>query len=222
MLQDRLDHAAQRAQRSNGNAAVLFADLDQFKLINDTYGHRVGDELLIAVARRLQRLVRPGDTLARLSGDEFVFLCEDLNSPDDVKLLAQRIDEAFARPFVLTGCERSSRLVSASPSPAQGTTSPVIWSKRPTPPCTGQSAAARRATRSSTCGAPSRPTTVTTWKSTYGPPSPTTSSILPTSRSSRNGDGRATASRRCAGGMTLTVAQSRPRPSCRSPSKRTC
>jgi len=105
MLHDRLNHAAQRAQRSNGNAAVLFADLDRFKLINDTYGHRVGDELLIAVARRLQRLVRPGDTLARLSGDEFVFLCEDLNSPDDVKLLAQRIDEAFARPFVLTGFE---------------------------------------------------------------------------------------------------------------------
>ncbi len=105
MLHDRLDHAAQRARRSNGNAAVLFADLDRFKVVNDTYGHRVGDELLIAVARRLQRLVRPGDTLARLSGDEFVFLCEDLNSPDDVKLLAQRIDEAFARPFVLTGFE---------------------------------------------------------------------------------------------------------------------
>jgi diguanylate cyclase (GGDEF)-like protein len=105
MLQDRLDHAAQRAQRSNANAAIIFADLDRFKQVNDTYGHLVGDELLLAVARRLQRLVRPGDTLARVSGDEFVFLCEDLNSPDDVKLLAQRIDTAFARPFVVASYE---------------------------------------------------------------------------------------------------------------------
>ncbi|MDX6233825.1 MAG: hypothetical protein QOH68_2897, partial [Nocardioidaceae bacterium] len=99
MLQDRLDHAAHRAQRSNANAAIIFADLDRFKQVNDSYGHVVGDELLLAVARRLQRLVRPGDTLARVSGDEFVFLCEDLNSPDDVEILARRIDKAFARPF---------------------------------------------------------------------------------------------------------------------------
>jgi diguanylate cyclase (GGDEF)-like protein len=105
MLQDRLDHAAQRAQRSNANAAIIFADLDRFKQVNDTYGHLVGDELLLAVARRLQRLVRPGDTLARVSGDEFVFLCEDLSSPDDVKLLAQRIDKAFTRPFVVASFE---------------------------------------------------------------------------------------------------------------------
>ena len=105
MLQDRLEHAAQRAQRSNANAAVIFADLDRFKQVNDTYGHLVGDELLLAVGRRLQRLVRPGDTLARVSGDEFVFLCEDLNSPDDVKLLAQRIDKAFARPFTVASFE---------------------------------------------------------------------------------------------------------------------
>jgi diguanylate cyclase (GGDEF)-like protein len=105
MLQDRLDHAAQRAQRSNANAAIIFADLDRFKQVNDTYGHLVGDELLLAVARRLQRLVRPGDTVARVSGDDFVFLSEDLSSPDDVKLLAQRIDKAFVRPFVVASFE---------------------------------------------------------------------------------------------------------------------
>ena len=105
LLQQRLEHAARRAQRSHTDAAVLFADLDRFKAVNDTYGHQVGDDLLLAVARRLTALVRPGDTLARVSGDEFVFLCEDLHTPDDVKTLARRIDEAFVDPFVLVGLE---------------------------------------------------------------------------------------------------------------------
>jgi diguanylate cyclase (GGDEF)-like protein len=107
MLQHRLEHAALRAQRSNSNAAILFADLDRFKQVNDTHGHPVGDELLLAVARRLSGLVRPGDTLARVSGDEFVFLCEDLHSANDVETLALRIDKAFARPFLLSTVEVS-------------------------------------------------------------------------------------------------------------------
>jgi diguanylate cyclase (GGDEF)-like protein len=101
LLHDRLDQAARRARRSHRAAAILFADLDGFKLINDTYGHQVGDELLVAVAHRLVSLVRPGDTLARISGDEFVFLCEDLEVPEDVDALTQRIDSAFAQPFEL-------------------------------------------------------------------------------------------------------------------------
>jgi diguanylate cyclase (GGDEF)-like protein len=103
LLQQRLEHAAARAERSPSNVAILFADLDRFKQVNDTFGHGVGDELLLAVAQRLAGLVRPGDTLARVSGDEFVFLCEDLSSPDDVEILAQRLDEAFGMPFVLAG-----------------------------------------------------------------------------------------------------------------------
>ena len=102
LLQERLEHAAQRARRSHTNAAILFADLDRFKKVNDTHGHEVGDELLVAVAHRLAALVRPGDTLARFSGDEFVFLCEDLHGADDVEVLAQRIDKSFAEPFVLS------------------------------------------------------------------------------------------------------------------------
>ena len=105
LLQQRLEHAAQRAKRSHTNAAILFADLDRFKQVNDTHGHQVGDELLLAVARRLSGLVRPGDTLARVSGDEFVFLCEDLQSAADVEILASRIDVAFTDPFVLAGTE---------------------------------------------------------------------------------------------------------------------
>jgi diguanylate cyclase (GGDEF)-like protein len=100
-LHSRMEHAAQRAQRSHTNAAILFVDIDRFKQVNDTHGHHVGDQLLLAIARRLSRLVRPGDTLARVSGDEFVFLCEDLASAEDADLLAGRIDEAFGRPFRL-------------------------------------------------------------------------------------------------------------------------
>ncbi len=101
LLQERLDHAALRASRTGKTTAVLFADLDGFKLINDTYGHAVGDQLLAAVASRLSALVRPGDTLARVSGDEFVFLCEDLAYASDVELLTTRIEAAFAEPFEL-------------------------------------------------------------------------------------------------------------------------
>jgi diguanylate cyclase (GGDEF)-like protein len=102
LLQERLEHAAERRKRSHSSAAILFADLDRFKQVNDTYGHPVGDELLVAVAHRLSGLVRSGDTLARFSGDEFVFLCEDLRGMADAEILARRIDEAFAEPFALT------------------------------------------------------------------------------------------------------------------------
>jgi diguanylate cyclase (GGDEF)-like protein len=105
MLQQRLEHAALRGKRSHSNSAILFADLDRFKHVNDTHGHQVGDELLLAVANRLSSLVRPGDTLARFSGDEFVFLCEDLHSVADAETLANRIDASFMDPFSLGDIE---------------------------------------------------------------------------------------------------------------------
>jgi diguanylate cyclase (GGDEF)-like protein len=111
LLQERLEHAAQRGQRSHTSAAILFADLDRFKLVNDTHGHQIGDALLLAVANRLAALVRPGDTLARFSGDEFVFLCEDLHNVGDAESLATRVDEAFTHPFAVGNLEL---MVSAS------------------------------------------------------------------------------------------------------------
>lgn len=99
LLHQRLERAAQRAERSHLWAAVMFADLDRFKHVNDTYGHQVGDLLLQAVAQRLAPLVRPGDTLARVSGDEFVFLCEDLLADGDATELAARICAEFTEPF---------------------------------------------------------------------------------------------------------------------------
>ena len=85
--------------------AILFADLDQFKLINDTYGHHVGDELLVAVANRLTGLLRPGDTLARMGGDEFIILCEELNDASQVDLIAGRMKTAFAETFNLVSAD---------------------------------------------------------------------------------------------------------------------
>jgi diguanylate cyclase (GGDEF)-like protein len=101
LFDQRLEHASLRARRRHANSAVLFADLDGFKAVNDTYGHRAGDELLVAVAERLTSLMRPGDTLARVAGDEFVCLCEDVNDVKDAQLLADRICAAFTRPFSL-------------------------------------------------------------------------------------------------------------------------
>jgi diguanylate cyclase (GGDEF)-like protein len=105
LLQERLEHAVERAKRSHTCTAVIFTDLDQFKQVNDTHGHQIGDELLLAVAHRLSGLVRSGDTLARFAGDEFVVLCEDLQSAADVELLAERIHDTFTAPFVLAGRE---------------------------------------------------------------------------------------------------------------------
>jgi diguanylate cyclase (GGDEF)-like protein len=104
VLMERLEHALLRGRRSGRVAAVLFADLDQFKTVNDMHGHQLGDELLVAVARRVTALLRPGDTLARLSGDEFVILCEDVAGRSEVDAIAGRIGGRIAEPFVLSTC----------------------------------------------------------------------------------------------------------------------
>jgi diguanylate cyclase (GGDEF)-like protein len=101
LLLERLDHAVVRARRAGTVVAVLFLDLDRLKLVNDLYGHRVGDDLLVAVATRLTAVLRSGDTLARMSGDEFVILCEDLDHAEEVEALALRIEAALAVPFPL-------------------------------------------------------------------------------------------------------------------------
>ena len=102
LLWELLEHALLRARRSGRTLAVIFVDLDRFKTVNDTYGHRIGDELLVAVAQRLTGLLRPGDPVARLSGDEFVVLCEDLATRDQATAVGARLDVGLARPFVLS------------------------------------------------------------------------------------------------------------------------
>jgi diguanylate cyclase (GGDEF)-like protein/PAS domain S-box-containing protein len=105
---DRLEHAL--AQRK-GQLAVLFLDLDHFKVVNDSLGHAAGDALLAAVAPRLSDAVRPGDTVARFGGDEFGVLLEGVTSESGAAMIAERIAASFARPFILEGSEH---FVSAS------------------------------------------------------------------------------------------------------------
>ncbi len=101
LLLERLEHALLRSLRSRDPVAILFVDLDRFKLVNDSHGHLIGDELLVAVADRMASLIRPGDTLARLSGDEFVVVCEAITKKLQIHLIARRIVEALGSPFPL-------------------------------------------------------------------------------------------------------------------------
>lgn len=91
---DRLELALARSQRSDRALAVLFCDLDRFKEVNDLYGHDQGDALLVEVAKRIQKTLRPSDTVARFGGDEFVVLCEDVDGPEQALQLAQRVSDA--------------------------------------------------------------------------------------------------------------------------------
>jgi len=102
---DRCRHALHVAARHEQLAVVLFVDLDRFKVINDSLGHDAGDRLLIAVAERLQGVVRPSDTIARFGGDEFTMLCEQMQTPADARILAGRVLDLFAKPFHLDGRE---------------------------------------------------------------------------------------------------------------------
>jgi diguanylate cyclase (GGDEF)-like protein/PAS domain S-box-containing protein len=99
LFEDRLTQALARERRHDGTMAVLFVDLDDFKTVNDTLGHAVGDALLQAVAVRLENILRPEDTAGRLGGDEFAVLIEELGDPAEALAVADRIQAAFTLPF---------------------------------------------------------------------------------------------------------------------------
>lgn len=103
LLKDRITQAVHQAQRNNKAAALLLLDLDGFKIINDTLGHSIGDELLCETASRLTKTVRETDTVARLGGDEFVVLLADIASLDRVAMIAEKILARLNAPFMLTG-----------------------------------------------------------------------------------------------------------------------
>ena len=105
LLFDRLSHALARTERSGSGVAVLFMDLDRFKVVNDSLGHEAGDQLLVVASERLEGCLRPEDTLARFGGDEFVVLVEDLESPDQSIQVAERLVKCLEDPFVLEGRE---------------------------------------------------------------------------------------------------------------------
>src|SRR5262249_33841504 len=120
LFMDRLGHALVRTERRADAVAVLFLDLDRFKVVNDSLGHAVGDQLLIEVGQRLKNCVRPDDTVARLGGDEFGIMLEGLTGVAGATQVAERITEQFEQPFIADGREvfiTSSIGIALSPSP---------------------------------------------------------------------------------------------------------
>ncbi len=106
LFMDRLGHAVERARRHEEYSfAVIFLDLDRFKVVNDSLGHSIGDQLLMEVGRRLEECVRAGDTVARLGGDEFTILLEDVNDTDVAVRMAERIQQRLTMAANLSGQE---------------------------------------------------------------------------------------------------------------------
>ena len=103
LFHDRLQTALSIARRNNGQLALLYIDLDKFKQVNDTQGHLVGDSLLQEVAHRITGCLRESDTVGRMGGDEFLVLLNDLPSPGDAQIVAEKIRVALNRPFDLSG-----------------------------------------------------------------------------------------------------------------------
>ena len=105
LFMNRVEQALERLERGGKALAVLFFDLDRFKVVNDTMGHEKGDALLQEIGRRLTEMLRPGDTAARFGGDEFTLLLEDLNGIDDARVITERLIEALQKPIEIDSRE---------------------------------------------------------------------------------------------------------------------
>ncbi|MDD3354242.1 diguanylate cyclase [Zoogloea sp.] len=103
LFHDRMATALVRCRRRQGRMALLYIDLDDFKQVNDCFGHAIGDQLLKQVARRLERCVRKADTVARLGGDEFVVILEDIQAPEDATTVATKIHASLAQAVPIAG-----------------------------------------------------------------------------------------------------------------------
>ena len=134
LLLDRVEMALARSARRPGEVAILFCDVDRFKVVNDSLGHAAGDELLMEVAVRLRQAVRPDDTVARLGGDEFVICCEGLDGAQGLRAIAERVMRVFGAPMRVAGEEvfvtASIGLASAMGSGATGEVSAEVLIKQ--------------------------------------------------------------------------------------------
>lgn len=121
VFNDRLEHAIHKAHRDSGRLAVCFLDLDHFKHINDSLGHKAGDSLLKEVAKRIKETIREGDTVARLGGDEFTVILENIRSAQYVGKVAEKIIHAMSQPYFIDGVEINiSPSIGVSLYPADG------------------------------------------------------------------------------------------------------
>ncbi len=127
LFRDRLDLAITQAKRNGGVLAVIFIDLDRFKLVNDTYGHAEGDELLRKVTSRLKNCMRAGDTLARQGGDEFTVLLPELHSAENATIIATKITDDFMTPYYVKGNEfRATASMGIAVFPRDGETADIL------------------------------------------------------------------------------------------------
>lgn len=130
LLSDRLQQDISKAERNKTKFGVIFSDIDYFKNINDTYGHKVGDELLCAYAKRLRGCVRESDTVGRLGGDEFLILISPIYDKNDLIKVAQKILNETAKPFELDNVTLSiTTSIGISIYPQDGTTPSVLLSE---------------------------------------------------------------------------------------------
>ena len=218
---EQLTQALERVQRDRRHHfALMFLDFDRFKMINDSLGHAVGDEFLIAVGRRIQQQVRPHDIVARLGGDEFAIIAEDLDNGRYAVALAGG---------VLTRCaSRSSSAAPRSPPARASASRSATWATRtrptccatPTPRCTRPRTRARRATPSSTPRCTPRWRSACASRVSCGVRSPRAACRWSTSRSSTWRAGAPPASRRSRAGSTPSSAPSARAPSSRWPRSR--
>ena len=220
LLMERLSEAIASADAEGRSLALFFLDVDHLKVLNDSLGHKAGDELLRAIGPRLRAVLRPDDMIARFGGDEFAVLCERVGDEAHALRVAERLVRAFAHPFEVRGeprfCSTSVGVVVSRPGrparrgraalgrrrgalPRQGA--------RPRPP-RGLRRRPARPHRPRGCG--SRPTCGARCR-------PATSCGSPTSPSTRCRTSGSRASRRCCAGTTPSAARSRRRSSSRSP-----
>jgi len=127
LFNDRLQNSLVQTERGGGVMALLFLDLDRFKMINDSLGHGAGDELLIGVAKLLNSCTRKSDTVARLGGDEFTLILNQLESVEDAAMIADKIISLFAKPFYLTDKELFvTTSIGISLFPSDGSTAEIL------------------------------------------------------------------------------------------------
>lgn len=127
LFNDRLEHGIEQAKRQGWTLAVMFLDLDQFKVINDTHGHDVGDAVLLSIAQRLTDTTRTDDTISRHGGDEFLYLLMDVNDRQDAAIVAEKIIQAVHLPCVTSAGELSvSTSVGIALYPTHGNTAAAL------------------------------------------------------------------------------------------------
>lgn len=127
LFDDRLEQAASQIGRAPGYLAVLFIDLDQFKTINDRFGHAAGDHVLRQVADRLRACVRPSDTIARYGGDEFTALLEGVSGAEEAQLIVHRIEQTVGEPMVIAaGVVTVSACIGMAMRPTDAITAPAL------------------------------------------------------------------------------------------------